>query len=53
VRASEVGEIYGAARQLRDPALYVEEAAGGSDKLTLFYTVCGEQGVGAADVEIR
>jgi len=53
VRASEVGEIYGAARQLRDPAIYVEKAAGGKDRLTLFYTVCGEQGIAAADVEIR
>ena len=52
VRASEVGEIYGAARQLRDPAIYVEKAAGGKDQLTLFYTVCGEQGIAAADVEI-
>ncbi len=52
VRASEVGEIYGAARQLRDPALHVEKTAGGKDKLTLLYTVCGEQGVAAADVEI-
>ena len=52
VRASEVGEIYGAARQLRDPAIYVEKAAGGKDQLTLFYTVCGEQGIAAADIEI-
>ena len=53
VRESEVGEIYGAARQLRDPALYVERSADGKEKLTLFYTVCGEQGVAAADVEIK
>jgi hypothetical protein len=53
VRESEVGEIYGAARQLRDPAVYVEKAASGMDRLTLFYTVCGEQGIAAADVEIR
>jgi len=53
VRESEVGEIYGAARQLRDPALYVERGADGGQKLTLFYTVCGEQGVAAADVEIE
>jgi hypothetical protein len=52
VRASEVGEIYGAARQLRDPAIYVERA-GGKDRLTLFYTTCGEQGIAAADIEIR
>jgi len=53
VRESEVGEIYGAARQLRDPALYVDRSADGKDKITLFYTVCGEQGVAAADVEIE
>lgn len=52
VRASEVGEIYGAARQLRDPAIYVEKRTGGTDRLTLFYTVCGEQGIAAAQVEI-
>jgi hypothetical protein len=53
VRASEVGEIYGAARELRDPAIYVEKSSGDTDHLTLFYTVCGEQGIAAADVEIR
>lgn len=53
VRPSEVGEIYGAARQLRDPALYVEKGADGRRQVTLFFTVCGEQGVAAADVEIE
>ncbi len=52
VRPSEVGEIYGAARQLRDPAVYVEKISREEDRLTLFYTICGEQGVAAADVEI-
>jgi hypothetical protein len=52
IRASEVGEIYGAARQLRDPALYVENTAGGGERLTLFYTVCGEQGIAAADLAL-
>jgi hypothetical protein len=52
VRPSEVGEIYGAARQLRDPALFVEKGADGKRRITLFYTVCGEQGVAAADVDI-
>jgi hypothetical protein len=47
-KASEVGEIYGSARQLRDPAVYVENG-----KVTLFYTICGEQGVGAADVKLK
>jgi hypothetical protein len=53
VRESEVGEIYGAARQLRDPALYVEKGADGKDQITLFYTICGEQGVAAADLKIK
>jgi hypothetical protein len=50
VRASEVGEIYGAARQLRDPAVWVERSGSAADRLTLFYTVCGEQGIAGADV---
>jgi hypothetical protein len=45
---SEPGEIYGPAKQLRDPALFLE---GG--KVYLFYTVCGEQGVGAAEITLR
>jgi hypothetical protein len=45
---SEVGEIHGPARQLRDPALLVD---GG--KIFLFYTVCGEQGIGAAEIALR
>jgi hypothetical protein len=52
IRPSEVGEIYGAARQLRDPATYVEKGGDGRDRLTLFYTVCGEQGIAAADVQL-
>jgi hypothetical protein len=52
VRASEVGEIYGAARQLRDPALYVERTIDGQRKATLFYTVCGEQGIAAAELQM-
>lgn len=51
VRPSEVGEIHGAARQLRDPAVYSEKTAGG-DRLVLLYTVCGEQGIAAAQLEI-
>jgi len=30
---------------LRDPALFEEKG-----KVTLFYSVCGEQGIGGADV---
>jgi hypothetical protein len=44
---SQVGEIYGPAKQLRDPALFVEDG-----KIYLFYTVCGEQGVGLAEVTL-
>jgi hypothetical protein len=45
---SEAGEIYGPAKQLRDPALFLE---GG--KVYLFYTVCGEQGVGGVEISSR
>ncbi len=44
---SAVGEIYGPAKQLRDPNLYVEDG-----KMFLFYTICGEQGVAAAEVTL-
>jgi hypothetical protein len=47
VKESEVGEIYGPARQLRDPAVYSEDG-----QITLFYTYCGEQGIAAADVKL-
>ena len=45
---SEAGEIYGPAKQLRDPVLFLE-----SGKVYLFYTVCGEQGVGGAEITLR
>jgi hypothetical protein len=48
VKPSEVGEIYGPARQLRDPAIFTENG-----KLFLFYTICGEQGVAAAEITSR
>jgi hypothetical protein len=50
IRVSEVGEIHGPARQLRDPAIYAEKLANGKNQLTLFYTVCGEQGIAGADI---
>lgn len=53
VRASEVGEIHGPARQLRDPAILAEKSADGGQRLTLFYTICGEQGIAAADIDMR
>jgi hypothetical protein len=45
---SAAGEIEGRARQLRDPAIFEE---GG--KTFLFYSICGEQGLAAAEVTIR
>ena len=45
VEPSKPGESEGPERALRDPAIYEE---GG--KVLLFYSVCGEQGIGAADV---
>jgi len=45
---SEAGEIEGRARQMRDPAIFEE---GG--RRFLFYTICGEQGIAAAEIEIR
>jgi len=45
---SEAGDIKGPARQLRDP--YVLEDGG---KTFLFYSICGEQGIAAAELTIR
>jgi hypothetical protein len=42
---SKAGESEGPENALRDPALFEENG-----KVYLFYTVCGEQGIGAADV---
>ena len=42
------GEIEGPARQLRDPAIF-EEAG----KTYLFYSICGEQGLAAAQLTFR
>ncbi len=43
--ASKAGESEGKEHALRDPALFDE-----SGKVSLFYSVCGEQGIGGADV---
>ena len=43
--ASKVGESEGSERALRDPALFAE-----NNKLFLFYSVCGEQGIGGAEI---
>jgi hypothetical protein len=45
---SAAGEIEGPARQLRDPAIF-EEAG----KTYLFYSICGEQGLAAAELTFR
>ena len=42
---SKPGESEGPENALRDPALFEEHG-----RVTLFYSVCGEQGIGAADV---
>jgi len=45
---SAAGEIEGPARQLRDPAIFEEEG-----KTYLFYSICGEQGLAAAELTFR
>lgn len=45
VTPSKAGESEGKENALRDPALFEENG-----KVFLFYTVCGEQGIGGADV---
>ena len=47
---SAAGEIEGPARQLRDPAIFVDES---SRKTFLFYSICGEQGLAAAELTFR
>lgn len=44
---SLAGEIAGPARQLRDPAILEDEG-----RVWLFYTVCGEQGIAVAEVNL-
>lgn len=43
--ASQAGESEGRERALRDPALFQENG-----KVFLFYTICGEQGIGGAEI---
>ena len=45
VSPSKAGESEGPENALRDPALFEENG-----KVVLFYSVCGEQGIGGADV---
>jgi hypothetical protein len=42
---SQPGESEGPERAMRDPALFEEDG-----KVFLFYSVCGEQGIGGADI---
>ena len=44
---SRVGEIVGPARQLRDPAILEDEG-----RVWLFYSVCGEQRIAMAEVNL-
>jgi hypothetical protein len=44
---SEPGEIEGKARQLRDPGIFEDQG-----KAYLFYSICGEQGLAAAELTI-
>ncbi|HWE51980.1 MAG TPA: hypothetical protein VG273_19465 [Bryobacteraceae bacterium] len=47
VTPSKAGESEGKENALRDPALFEENG-----RITLFYSVCGEQGIGAAAVTL-
>ena len=44
---SEAGDVKGAVKQLRDPAVFEENG-----RTWLFYSICGEQGIAAAEIEI-
>jgi hypothetical protein len=46
--ASEAGDVEGRVRQIRDPFVFEER-----DRLFLFYSVCGEQGIAAATLTFR
>jgi hypothetical protein len=45
---SEAGDINVAARQIRDPFVYRENG-----RAYLFYSTCGEQGIAAAELDLR
>jgi hypothetical protein len=44
---SEIGDIEGRARQLRDPAVFEENG-----RAWLFYSICGEQGIAVAELKM-
>lgn len=47
VEPSLAGDVEGPVRQLRDPAVFEE-----SGRVWLFYSVCGEQGIAGAEVQL-
>jgi hypothetical protein len=47
VAPSEAGDVEGRVRQMRDPAIFEE-----SGRTWLFYTICGEQGIAAAELQM-
>jgi hypothetical protein len=48
IASSEPGDIEVKVRQIRDPFVFEE-----SGKTFLFYSICGEQGIAAAEVTLR
>jgi hypothetical protein len=44
---SEAGDVEGPVRQMRDPAIFEENG-----RTWLFYTICGEQGIAAAELHL-
>jgi len=48
IAPSEAGDVKGPVRQLRDPGLFEENG-----RSYLFYSICGEQGIAAAELLIK
>ena len=46
IAPSEAGDVKGPVRQLRDPGLFEEDG-----RTFLFYSICGEQGIAAAELQ--
>jgi len=45
---SAAGDVKGPVRQMRDPAVFEEDG-----RAWLFYSICGEQGIAGAELELR
>ena len=45
---SAAGDVKGPVRQMRDPAVFEEDG-----RTWLFYSICGEQGIAGAELELR